>query len=100
MRSGKPPAAKCMHYARQACDIVSQLLPKGTLVDRCQRVHRDLSVLRERLRVVDSRHNDSTDERHSRLRCFMIRAWVILTHDSVGSIRIERTWRSQAHAIT
>jgi hypothetical protein len=46
-----------VHYARQACDIVSQLLPKGTLDETCRRVHRELSVLRERLRVIDSRHN-------------------------------------------
>jgi hypothetical protein len=46
-----------VHYARQAYDIVSRLPPKGTPDETALRVHQELSVLRERLRVVDRRHN-------------------------------------------
>jgi hypothetical protein len=50
-------SSRYVHYARQAYDIVSQLLPTGTLDETAQRVNQDLSVLRARLRVVDRRHN-------------------------------------------
>jgi hypothetical protein len=38
-QSAGETSSRYVHYARQACDIVSQLLPTGTLDDTCQRVH-------------------------------------------------------------
>jgi hypothetical protein len=62
-----------VRYAQQACDIVSQLLPTGAPHESSQRVQRELSALRERLRVLDSRRNNrdaratSTRALHPRL---------------------------------
>jgi hypothetical protein len=41
-------------HARQAYDIVMQLLPNVTLDEQSQDIHRDLAELRERLRAAES----------------------------------------------
>ena len=46
-----------VRYAQQAYDIVSHLLPPWTLDDTSQRVHQQLSALRERLRRAHGKHN-------------------------------------------
>jgi hypothetical protein len=56
-----------VRYAQQACDIVSQLLPTGAPDETSAQVQRELSVLRERLRVLDSRRN-SRDARATSAR--------------------------------
>jgi hypothetical protein len=50
-------SSRYVHYARAACDIVSQLMPAASADEAVQRVHQDLSVLRERLQGIGRKHN-------------------------------------------
>jgi hypothetical protein len=47
-------ASRYLHQARQACDIVMQLLPNLTPDEEGQSVHRELTALRDRLRAGES----------------------------------------------
>jgi hypothetical protein len=43
-----------LHHARQACDIVMQLLPDVTLDGQRENIHRELTALRDRLQAADT----------------------------------------------
>jgi hypothetical protein len=56
-RAGRADGDTSSHYlyhARQAYDIVMQLLPNVTLDEQSQDIHRELGELRERLRAAES----------------------------------------------
>jgi hypothetical protein len=46
--------SRYLHYARQAHEIVMRLLPNAILDETSQRVHQELSVLRQRLQVAEN----------------------------------------------
>jgi hypothetical protein len=46
-------ASLYLHRAHQACEIVTQLLPNLTLGEDSHNSHRDLAVVRERLRLAE-----------------------------------------------
>jgi hypothetical protein len=47
-------SSRYLHYARQAYDIVVHLLPEVSVDETSQRVHQELSVLRQRLQMVEN----------------------------------------------
>ena len=47
-------SSRYLYQARQACDIVMQLLPNLNLDEEGRNVHRELSALRDRLRAAES----------------------------------------------
>ena len=47
-------SSRCLYHARQACDIVMRLLPNIPLDEDGRSLHRDLSMLRDRLRAAES----------------------------------------------
>jgi hypothetical protein len=58
VQSAGEDSSRYLHYARQAYDIVMHLLPKVSLDETCQRVHQELSVLRQRLQVAGNGPGD------------------------------------------
>jgi hypothetical protein len=47
-------SSRYLHCARQAYHIVMHLLPKASLDETSERVHQELSVLRQRLQMVEN----------------------------------------------
>lgn len=47
-------SSRYLHSARQAYEILMQLLPKVNLHETSQQVHHELSVLRQRLQAAES----------------------------------------------
>ena len=56
-QASEETSSRYVHYARAAYDIVAQLLPHEASDEMAQRVHQELSTLRERLQGIGWNHN-------------------------------------------
>jgi len=58
MQSAGEASSRCLHYARQAYDIVMHLLPQVSLDDISGGMHQKLAVLRQRLQIAENGPSD------------------------------------------